>query len=469
MTFRGPGSESRQAYWETLAGLVARQEQLQEQLSTRSASFRSAITPISLEAVQKALPAGVQLVEYLRYVPFNPKPTRGVAELPRYVGYVLNSKGRPFAVDLGEAAGIDALVARLRAALSDSSNSTVDTVAAELSARVIKPLRAYLEPKDRLLICPDGDLNLVPFGALRDGADRYLIENFDVSYLTSGRDLLHLAESVRRPSGDIVVSNPDFGPTHNTPDTTRRPETRSADFDRGGFEFEPLPDTIGEARYLQQLLHLPNEQVLQGDRATEANLRALHGPRILHIATHGFFLSDQETEDTFHLASSGNANESPLPENTLLRSGLALSGANLLRSGQNDDGILTAAEVAQLDLVGTELVVLSACETGVGSIRAGDGVYGLRRALVIAGAQTQVMSLWQVRSEWTSVLMRGYYERLLKGEGRPDALIHAQRDILSDSKYRHPYYWASFIAVGNWRPLDEPSAIRTAADGIVYE
>lgn len=139
-------------------------------------------------------------------------------------------------------------------------------------------------------------------------------------------------------------------------------------------------------------------------------------------------------------------------ENPLLRSGLALAGANRRQSGE-EDGILTALEASGLDLWGTKLVVLSACETGIGEVKTGEGVYGLRRALVMAGAETQVMSLWKVDDEATKNLMVGYYKRLLAGEGRSEALRQVQLAMLKSPATAHPFYWASFIASGDWRPL----------------
>jgi CHAT domain-containing protein len=219
--------------------------------------------------------------------------------------------------------------------------------------------------------------------------------------------------------------------------------------------FTPLAGTAAEAEALQSLLKLDAENVLTGDRATEANLRELHGPRILHVATHGFFLNDQQVA-SLTLKPVGFGRETlplPLGENPLLRSGLALAGANARQSGASDDGILTAAEAAQLDLRGTELVVLSACETGVGTVETGEGVYGLRRALVLAGAQAQVASLWKVADAATQELMVDYYQRLLKGEGRSGALRASQRAMMANPARQHPYYWAAFIPIGNWTPL----------------
>jgi CHAT domain-containing protein len=182
----------------------------------------------------------------------------------------------------------------------------------------------------------------------------------------------------------------------------------------------------------------------------------LHGPRILHVATHGFFLNDQQMAVVVKPMGFDPETFSPsLGENPLLRSGLALSGANLRQSGTSDDGILTAAEAAQLDLLGTELVVLSACETGVGTVQTGEGVYGLRRALVLAGAQAQLASLWKVADGPTQELIVDYYQRLLKGEGRSAALRATQKAMLANPDRQHPYYWAAFIPIGNWTPLSK--------------
>jgi CHAT domain-containing protein len=140
-------------------------------------------------------------------------------------------------------------------------------------------------------------------------------------------------------------------------------------------------------------------------------------------------------------------------ENPLLRSGLALAGANQHKSG-DDDGVLTAMEAAALDLWGTKLVVLSACNTGVGEVKNGDGVYGLRRALVLAGAETQVMSLWPVSDQGTRELMVEYYNGLKAGKGRSEALRQVQLRMQADPRRQHPYYWASFIVSGEWANLD---------------
>jgi len=141
----------------------------------------------------------------------------------------------------------------------------------------------------------------------------------------------------------------------------------------------------------------------------------------------------------------------PPLDNPLVRSGLAFAGAN--RHEPSGDGVMTALEISGLDLRGTKLVVLSACETAVGDVSAGEGVYGMRRALVLAGAESQILSLWKVNDEATRDLIVAYYTRLLHGGGRTEALREAQIAMATTGTRAHPYFWASFIASGDWRSL----------------
>jgi CHAT domain-containing protein len=233
----------------------------------------------------------------------------------------------------------------------------------------------------------------------------------------------------------------------------------------GAVSFGPLQWTEPEARAVKE--RLPDARLLLDKDATEAAVKALAGPSIVHLATHGFFLAQARAEalpphrDRPFLILLQPGVLPPLPENPLLRSGLALAGANLRRSG-DEDGVLTALEVAGLDLWGTKLVVLSACDTGIGALSRGEGVYGLRRALVLAGADSQIMSLWKVADRETQELMKAYYGRLSAGEGRSDALREVQ--LAMASEHLHPYYWAAFIAGGSGRSLSgkEPPPVREA-------
>jgi CHAT domain-containing protein len=401
------------------------------------------------------LPDDAILIEWFRYSPFDPqKKTETDGGDGRYVAYLLKHFGDPEVVDLGPAQPIEDLVAELRTALSDPNNSYFSDVAQDLSEKLIRPLRLDHIQSGHLILSPDGALNLVPFAALLDERGEYLIHHFEITYLTSGRDLFRMGAHSPVRSGSVILANPDFGQSARAASAplTHTPATRSAAFDRGALSFTPLPGTAVEAEVLRSLLKLDARNVFTGGDASKATLRDLRGPMILHLATHGFFLDDQEIAAMSLKALSSESKSMP-GENSMLRSGLALAGANAPQLGDNDDGILTAAETAKLDLLGTQLVVLSACETGVGTIRTGEGVYGLRRALVLAGSQAQLTSLWKVSDAGTQELMADYYRRLLKGQGRSQALRLAQQTMLAKPARRHPYYWAAFIPVGNWAPL----------------
>ncbi|TKB88155.1 MAG: CHAT domain-containing protein, partial [Nitrospira sp.] len=396
------------------------------------------------------------------YFPFNPKAIKQEARwgAPRYAVYLLKASGDPMLIDVGEAQAIETLIADLLEALRHPGGPLkVQVLAKELDRLLRQPLCLHLGSVEQLFVSPDGQLNLLPFAVLQDTQGRTLIEQYDLTYLTSGRDLLPSDTRTRRSEPAVVFADPDFGPLESAEAAVKVPSHRSADFDRAGLRFKALQGTAQEADALRTLLKLPPGQVFTQQRATETALKQVHGPRILHLATHGFFLDDLSVDlnASARFARGVGLDEDLRPpivrgENPLLRSGLALAGANQLRSGA-DDGILTAQEVAGLDLQGTELAVLSACETGVGQVHTGEGVYGLRRALVLAGVRTQVASLWKVDDAATKDLMVAYYQHLRAGMGRSAALRAVQRAMMQDPTRAHAYYWAAFVVIGDASPL----------------
>ena len=240
-------------------------------------------------------------------------------------------------------------------------------------------------------------------------------------------------------------------------------ERLSRDFNRSQYHFGRLPGTRMEGERIAALLGV---QAWLDTAALEGRLKqTCRSPRILHLATHGFFLQDQPHDPNQHSrdlglprgAAGGPGRLSgPLPENPLLRSGLALAGANTwLRGGSPpadaEDGLLTAEDVSGLDLLDTELAVLSACQTGLGDVQSGEGVFGLQRAFILAGAKTVVMSLWEVPDDATRALMEDFYRRLTNGEPRAAALEAAQQDLRRT--HPEPYFWGAFVCLGNPGPL----------------
>jgi CHAT domain-containing protein len=290
---------------------------------------------------------------------------------------------------------------------------------------------------------------------LVDENNRYLIETYKITYLTTGRDLIRLQLEYSHKQAPVIVANPDYDKP-GEPTTVAVSNTRGMNQLSRGVEmsFGALPGTDEEAEVIAPLLS--DVMLLTQSQATENAVKQLQAPNILHIATHGFFLKNLprvEPDNSFGFISENSQKNTPIPENPLIRSGLALAGFNPRKSGE-DDGVLTALEVANLKLRGTKLVVLSACETGLGSIENGEGVYGLRRAFTLAGAESQLMSLWKVNDEGTKDLMIKYYQRLLQNEGRSDALRQVQLEMLNSQEYQHPYYWAAFVPIGDWSPME---------------
>jgi CHAT domain-containing protein/Tfp pilus assembly protein PilF len=473
LVLRGPQKMTVEQHQARIKELEEQAEKDEADISRRSSEFRVQYLPVTLEAVRAAIPSDSALIEFASYRPFNAKATKGDEAYGQshYVAYVLRREGEIEWKELGEAKSIDTSIASLRKALRDPKRVDVKRLARAVDAKVFQPLRPLLGDMTRLLISPDGPLNLIPFAALVDERGRYAVERYSISFLASGRDLLRLQAARESKGGPLVVAAPDFGRRSQV--EASRLDKQEKDASEGEvnaetthsaveeFYFPPLPHAAREGEALRALL--PDATLLTKGQATKAALSQVRSPKLLHIATHSFFLEDQQ------LTSAGERGAQALNddperslkrleargvriESPLLRSGLALAGAN--EHKEDDNGILTALEVTGLNLWGTKLVALSACDTGVGEVKNGDGVHGLRRALVLAGAETQVMSLWAVSDKGTRELMVAYYGRLKQGQGRGEALRRVQLEMLKNVNRRHPYYWASFIQSGEWANLE---------------
>jgi CHAT domain-containing protein len=422
-------------------------ENLQDEMSRRSAEFASQKQPVTLDSIRRVIPDGAVLVEFALY---RSTKVKGFC----YVAYVIRNQGEIQWKELGPSEGIDQSVDNLRKALRDVSRKDVNQLSRTLHERILQPILPFLEDAEQLLISPDGELNLIPFEALVDQQNGYLVESFLCSYLTSGRDLLRLQVARDSKSVPTVVANPTFGEPDAKiakgpgsspilPNKNRRSVTTGSDLSE--VYFAPLAGTGQEARTIKKFFIDAN--IILGKEATETRLKQMDAPQILHIATHGFFLTDMPG------GNSTDAKSNARIENPLLRSGLAFTGANVRKQG-NDDGILTALEASGLNLWGTRLVTLSACDTGVGAVKTGEGVYGLRRAFFLSGTESLVMSLWPVSDYITREMMTDYYKGLKQGLGRGEALRQVQLGMLKRKGREHPFYWASFIQSGEWANLN---------------
>nr|NCR69258.1 CHAT domain-containing protein [Microcystis aeruginosa LL11-07] len=423
LTFKKPEDfPSPEIYRQQLNEVTAKAKEIEDKIGRRSAEFRSLSQPITLEGIQKLIPADAALVEIVRYQPYNPK--NDSLGNPRYAVYILYPNGDIKAKDLGEAKPIDDKLIYFRDNLADAETRLpqLQKSARQLDETLMQPIRQLLGDTKTILLSPDAGLNLIPFEALVDENNQYLVENYHITYLTSGRDLLRLKDKFASQQSPLIVADPFYGKAGEKVALTRS-------IDLSEFTFSGLPGTEQEAKAIKNIL--PQATVLTGSQATENAVKQAKKPNILHIATHGFFKPERN-----------------VIENPLLRSGLVLAGVKIGQSA-GDDGVLTALETTNLNLVGTKLVVLSACDTGKGDINIGQGVYGLRRALVIAGSESQLISLWKVSDDATKDLMVAYYGRLQKGERRSEALRQIQLGMLKSEKQKHPFFWASFIPSGD--------------------
>ena len=494
LNLAGPGELPMETYRNQLEMLKAERDSLEETLARLSDSYKAERHSQQADArsVGQSLESGSTLVEYVGYRVLDLQAaTEEEVLVHRYLACVLpaGERNQPILIDLGKAAPIDAAVGAFRRDVAQASRHISRYGEAEAEQRlqekgrriydlVFAPLEDALGGNKVVYLAPDSELNLIPFDVLVDEEGRYLVETYQFNYLSSGRDLLGFDKAGAVGSGAVVLANPDYGwrPSRTSPAPDRQSLVQQDGQKRSGdlreMWWSPLEGTAREAKAIVEVLDNVPVEVFLEERAVEAVVKNVQSPRILHLATHGFFLVDQErvawpqsapsgrgailagTKDG--LQQPGSRPAGGTIENPLLRSGLVLAGANHLGITPGDsgmeDGILTALEISGMDLWNTDLVVLSACETGVGETRLGEGVFGLRRAFQLAGARSVVMSLWSIPDVETAALMEGFYRRLQSGKGKAAALRQAVLEQLEIRRQRqgfaHPFYWGAFVCVG---------------------
>lgn len=452
-----------------------------------------------IDRVAGALPVGGALLEILCVRPQPSVPRAGHGQpgsrgAMRYLALLLRP-GEPIdVVDLGEASRIDRDVDLLLGQLQDPRSDPRPN-AEILYHRLFDKLAPLLAQVRTILLSLDGNLHFVPFSALHDGKG-YLLDRYMFIYLPSGRELLRRG-TVRSSRNAYLFADPDYeflptvklaatgtsaagtSPT-GTEAVQKEQLGRVAGFAASLRAVARLPGTRREAQLLG--LRLPWTGVYLDSEATEDKLRSLERPAVLHLATHGRFwtesserLGQQVPTDWVPLAAAFRITSTVQPirmallewerptaqprvelDNPLSRGALLLAGARTAARAPSSesDGVLTAEEVLTLDFAGTQLVVLSACESGQGVPALGDGILGLRHAFLVAGAETLVTSLWSISDKDTGKLMDLYYAKLRDAQqlrGRVRALHEAMRELRSYNP--HPYFWAPFIGIGSDAPL----------------
>jgi CHAT domain-containing protein/Tfp pilus assembly protein PilF len=469
-------------------------EHAEERVAAISADFRRlrAKAAIGLAEVEAALPRDAALVAFVRYA-HHERPADADAstanytgmsphrfrKTPSYAAFVLPAgREAPRIVGLGPAEPIEAAVDAWLAEVA-SPPGAVRTLATDSARRyreagwalrrqIWDPLAELVAGASRVLVVPDGALNAVSFATLPAGAERYLLEDgAELHYVSAERDVVPL-ESGSSGHRLLAVGGPDFDAAPKLPDVERVAgdsplraslEHRSASVrfrgarpsceDFRSIDFRNLPGASGEVDEISAIWTdaSPEVVVLEGDLAHEAWVKALASEHdTLHLATHGFYLG-----------AGCDGGDATSPAHPLLYSGLALAGANNrgTAGAEDEDGILTAEEVASLDLTRAGWVVLSGCETGRGHVLSGEGVLGLRRAFRVAGARTLIMSLWPVEDDATRRWMRALYRARADGATTSRSVRDAALHVLEENRRLglpdHPFYWGAFVAAGDWR------------------
>ncbi|MFI5371676.1 MAG: CHAT domain-containing protein [Candidatus Eisenbacteria bacterium] len=444
--------------------LRVERERLEHRLAARSARFRSDARreTAGLDAVTAALDPDVALVAFARFDRLPARPSTG--SQPSYLAFVTNGGHRaPAVMPLGDAVSLERAadrwlgeLERRPAVLDAAAGQRCHALGAQVRVRVWDPLRSRAGDARVVLVVPDGALQRVPFAALPVHGG-FLVERGPATQVLSAeRDLVTDAAPPAAGRGLLAVGGPAFDamPAHPVGDGHDRGAGSACEAFRS-LRFESLPGARREAEtvaaaWRRAAPDSDTRMLLGGDARERAVRTAMAGRRAIHLATHGFFLG---ATCVVHDQLDSLALEDPL-----LRTGIALAGANQRADASHgdDDGILTAAEIATLDLEGVECVTLSACQGARGEIQDGEGVLGLRRGFSIAGARTLISSLWPIDDRATEQWMETWYDaRLNHGRGVAEATRDAQRAVLAARRAAgdgdHPYFWAAFQAAGEWR------------------
>jgi CHAT domain-containing protein/tetratricopeptide (TPR) repeat protein len=432
-----------------IEALEEQANQLEMQLSQKVAGFKRSKTDVTPKDVFSKLTDKQALIDFLVYTEVDFKNQKLKTE--QVIALLADNKDVRL-MKLGELAPISKAIKSYQAniVLNDASNKQreqqLQHSAKTLYQQLWQPLAEYLKNKTTVYVVPDGELNLLPFKALQNDQGQYLSYQQQLIMLSSARDLV-LPPLTAKTQATAIFADPDYGGQTNATVNTAAVNLKD-------IYFSPLPNTLIEAKQLQQRLQQQKipAKLFTEKNATEQAVKNLSSPKILHLATHGFFLEQlQPDKKTLEQNLTHTVLHVPqaYSENPLTRSGLALVNANLsTQDNTKNDGILTALEVLNLKLEGTDLVTLSACETSRGDIKIGEGVYSLNRAFQEAGAKAVLSTLWEINDGATVEFMQKFYRRFLTEQSAQQALQETQQEFMQYDKFKDPFYWAGFVVFG---------------------
>ncbi len=451
--------------------LEAKANQIEKELVQNVAGFSEAIQRVYWQDIQKKLEPDEAAIEFIHYPFYNPDLTDSIM----YAALVLQLGDTiPVFIPLFEEDQLNSLL------LSDEDNNEEFLGKLYTSRGVVprkkkqqeglyqlvwEPLDNVLEGVEKIYFSPSGLLHRIAFNAI-PSEDGFLSDKYELVQLTSTRNLIFRNSNENYILSEAMV----YGGIEYSMDSssiaTANLSLKKLDFvfnlndyniaERGSKEesWQYLPGSEDELIKISNLFETNSisTKSIKGYQATEESFKSIgentSSPTVLHIATHGFFFPDSKIKNMENLELAGSGFR--FSENPLIRSGLIMAGANAAWQGKPipkdfEDGILTAYEISNLNLSSTKLVVLSACETGLGDIQGSEGVFGLQRAFKMAGVKNIIMSLWQVPDEQTGELMEYFYSFWLNGESINKAFNKAQKQMRK--KYNDPYYWAGFVLI----------------------
>jgi CHAT domain-containing protein len=410
------------------AALTTEVERLEKDLSQRSELFGQSFENkrITFEEVKKSLKPNEVALEIVRYRHFNHSFTDSVVYA--FV-YVRNDSRRPEVILMKDGKNMEGRNFRY------FNNAIQARIPDEVSYKNFwEPIQNQLGQAATIYLSADGVYNQINLESIPTPDGRYIMDNANIVYISNTKDLYLQKLKSRMVSSNTasMFGNPTFYLTASTNLT--------------------VPSLPGTEREINQLHYLLNQKGWKTDqylamKATEEQVKEVNSPRIFHIATHGFYRPSY----TLRLEDEMKGNEAELAKNPLLRNGLLLKGAgDLLKKTEfnfnMENGILTAYEAMNLNLDQTDLVVLSACETGLGDLESGEGVYGLQRAFLVAGAKVLVMSMFKVDDEATQKLMLKFYQKWLNTNNLRQSFTEAKKELRTE--YPDPYYWGAFMMIG---------------------
>jgi CHAT domain-containing protein/Tfp pilus assembly protein PilF len=440
-----------------LDSLVEKANLMEKELSRRSASFAQQFNTkkYTWQEIQKVLRPGEAAVEVLRFKKYTPELAGNFTNDVTYAFLILTAETKDHPIIVVMEKGND-LENKFLKFYHNSIRYTLDD--AYSYKNLFQPLAETLRANNvsKFYFSPDGVYNQLNINTIQNPAtQKYLLDEFDIQILTNTKELVEPQSNTLAAQNPVLIGFPKFNLTKNSEGVdTGIPKSRGVSrgmtrgmrgilrLVQGDGGISELPGTQKEIDQISKLF-TKSPQIYLETQATENVTKQVNNPAYLHIATHGYFLEDDEA-----LTNNGKQ----YVTNPLLKAGLILAGAeNFLVTGDpindaGDDGILTAYEAMNMRLDDTRLVVLSACETGLGHVKNGEGVYGLQRALKLAGTQSIVMSLWNVDDDATQELMSTFYQELMRTGDQHNSFRTAQQRI--KDKYQKPFYWGAFIMVG---------------------